>query len=444
MTTLLDVLEKREIKYVRLEFGDMNGISRCKVIPSRHVQEKFTEGIDIPLAHFGMDTSSNLVLGTGYGTEICWDDGVFLPDLATFRFVPWLPDTAMVLTEPTYRGNPMTSYPRYIAGKQLEHLQELGYTLLSAHEHEFYVVDAETKKPLHKGNLRSSLSIFRDADLLYAFSRNLTGIGVNVEAFDTELSPGQVEITYKPAFGIRAADNAHIYRTTIKEVAQRHGYIASFMSKPWEDQCGSSAHFCHSLWDASGKKGVMYDPKDDLNISEVAQHWIAGILAHAPAISLLMAPTTNCQKRFKPFSFAPINATWGIANRTCALRLKVKGEVGTYLENRMGASGSNPYLSLAATVAAGIDGITKKLPLPARVTGDAYVQADVPADTRDLPSTLSGAVEAFEEDSVITEAFGPEFCKAFLAVKRYEIEKGMEAQDSGDTEWEFRNYFEMT
>ena len=110
----------------------------------------------------------------------------------------------------------------------------------------------------------------------------------------------------------------------------------------------------------------------------------------------------------------------------------------------MGASGSNPYLSLAATVAAGIDGITKKLPLPEQVTGDAYVQEDVPAGTRNLPCTLSEAVKAFEEDSVITGAFGPEFCKAFLAIKRHEIEKAKEAQAGGDPEWEYRNYFEMT
>ncbi|XP_038062967.1 lengsin-like [Patiria miniata] len=443
LANLQSVLEEEGIEFVRFEFGDMNGISRCKVVPSRHTLEKSKRGVDMPMGHLSMDTACNVVSGTGYTRDIGWGDGIYFPDLSTFRSVPWLPNTALVLMEPTFLGKPIPSYPRYIARRQLDRLQELGYSLLSAHEHEFYVIDAESKKPLHQGNLRSSLSIFADTDLMYAFSRSLTGIGVNVEALDTEISPGQVEITYKPAFGIRAADNAHLYRATIKEVAQKRGYIASFMSKPWADRSGNSAHFCHSLWDAAGKKGVMYDPRDELKISEVARHWIAGILAHAPAISLLMAPTPNCPKRFKPLSFAPTNATWGIDNRTCALRLKIQGEAGTYLENRMGASASNPYLTLAATVAAGIDGIAKKLPLPARVTGEAFVQADVPPGTRDLPGTLQGALEAFEADSVITEAFGKEFCRAFLAIKRYEMEKEREAQANGDTDWEYRNYFEM-
>ncbi|XP_033632048.1 lengsin-like [Asterias rubens] len=437
-------IEEDQIEFIRFEFGDMSGFSRCKVVPARHVRAKSTRGVNIPLVHLAMDPSCHFAQGTGYSTEIGWGDAAFLPDLSTFRTVPWCKNTALVLTEPCFQGKPVSSYPRYIARQQIDRLNEMGLSLLSAHEHEFYVIGAESKKPLHAGNLRSSLSIFAESDLLYEFSRCLQMTGVDVEAIDTEVSPGQVEITYKPAFGIRAADNAHIYRTAIKEIAQKRGYIASFMSKPWSDQSGSSAHFCHSLWDTEGKTSLMHDPSMELGISELAEHWIAGIIAHAPAISLLMAPTTNCQKRTEPNSFAPTNGTWGIDNRTCALRLKSQGENGMYLENRMGASASNPYLTLAATVAAGIDGIKRSLPLPPRVTRDAYNNEDVPPGTKALPSNLKDAVDAFQGDIVVREAFGEEFCRAFLAIKRLELEIEQESSETGKPLWEYNSYFVMT
>ena len=438
---IVQQVEEEGVKFVRFEFGDMNGISRCRVVPSRHMWEKSSQGINMPLAHLSMDSACNFVPDTGYTTEIGWRNATFLPDLSTFRTVPWCQNTALVLMEPEFQGKPVTSYPRYIARQQINRLSEMGYSLLSAHEHEFYVVGAESKKPLHQGNLRSSLNIFADCDLLFDFADCLSGAGINVEAIDTEIYPGQVEITYKPTFGVRAADNAHIYRTAIKEIAQKRGYIASFMSKPWPDQNGSAAQLCHSLWDTEGKKSMMSDPSNELGISELAQHWIAGIIAHAPAMSLIMAPTINCQEQIQPHNLMPTNATWGIDNRSCALRLVRQGEDGTYLENRMGAGASNPYLTLAATVAAGIDGITRKLPLPTRVIGDAYIKENVPPGTQYLPANLQGAVEAFQEDNVLREAFGEEFCRVFLAIKRYEIEQGKKAPASGDTDWEYSNYF---
>lgn len=245
-----------------------------------------------------------------------------------------------------------------------------------------------------------------------------------------------------PAFGIQAADNAHTYKISIKEIALDHGYQAVFMTKPWPDQVGSASHFCHSLWDVDGKIPLLYDPNDPNGLSEVAQHWMGGILHHAPAISLLMAPTVNCVSRYQIDSWAPYNATWGYDNRSCYLRVKVNGASGTYIENRAGASGSNPYLSLAATVAAGIDGVQRNIKLPKEVTGSAYDAHEIPAGTARIPNTMKDALKTFLEDKVITEALGEDFVKVFTACKHHEMKLEAEALAKGDKDWEHKLYFE--
>ena len=330
-----------------------------------------------------------------------------------------------------------------MARRQLEKLKELGISLFSAHEHEFYVVDKETKKPIN--NDKNAHSAIRDIPfykLLIQFMEYLPQVGVDLELVENEYGPGQLEISYKPAFGIRAADNAHTYKTSIKEIALLNGYMASFMSKPYPNESGSSSHFNHSLWDFNEKVPLLYNESDPLSLSEIGQHWIAGILAHAPAIEVLMAPTVNCLTRVKPHTFSPVNATWGFDNRTCDIRVKINGPEGTYIEHRAGASGCNPYLSLAATVAAGIDGIVSKLKLPPAVTGDACEEANIPPKTPNLPTNMEDALRALTDDVTICDALGKDFIKCFTAVKMAEYKRAKEAEAKGDRDWAFNFFFE--
>ena len=442
MERVLNEIDKHGIEFVRFEFGDMHGIARSKIVPARHFKEK-ARGINIPLAHLAMDPQCKIQPGTPFTEDIGYADGVWVSDFATFRVIPWSKNTAEILIEPTYNQQPVAAYPRYIARKQIETLTDLGISLLSAHEHEFYVVNRTTKKPLFdKINLRSTLCNYTDPDLVEKLLTNLYGIGINVEMYDTEYAPGQLEITYKPAFGIRAADNAHVFKSTVKETAQRCGYTASFMSKPWSDQSGSSGHFCHSLWDIDGERGLLYDATDDTGLSKLGRHWMAGILEHAPAISVLMAPTVNCLKRLRQHTFAAYNATWGVDNRTCALRLKINGEEGSYIENRMVSSGNNPYLSLAAVIAAGVDGIKRELTLPDAIVGSAYDERNLPDGVATLPDTMEDALKAFEDDAVIREAFGEQFHKCFVALKMNEREEEIQAENRGDKHWEREMFFD--
>lgn len=442
LSKVLEEIEEKGITAVRFEQTDLHGIARSKLIPARHFKEKATGGVNYYLGHLGMGVQANVIPGTGYAEEVGFADAVHFPDYSTFTVLPWAENTARILIEPTYKGEYVSAHPRVLARKQLEKLKNLGYSLYSAHEHEFYVVDKETKKPINNDvNIRSTLRMFPIRNFVKQIMEDMPIVGVDIEAVESEYGPGQVEISYKPAFGIRAADNAFTFKTGIKEIALHQGFQASFMSKPFPDKSGSCTHFCHSLYNADEKTPVFYDPNSPIGLSEVCQNWAAGILAHAPAIEVLMAPTVNCLKRVGgPFS--PMNATWGMDNRSALLRVKVNGDKGTYLENRGGAAGANCYLVLAATVAAGMDGIINKYKLPAEVTGIASNPEDIPPKTANLPNTMETALEALINDEVIRDAFGEDFIKCFSTVKMHEVKLAREAQAKGNDDWDFDFFFE--
>jgi glutamine synthetase len=218
------------------------------------------------------------------------------------------------------------------------------------------------------------------------------------------------------------------------------------MTKPYADQSASGCHYHHGLLRRDSGANAFADPDAEDGLSPVARHWIAGLLAHAPALTAIAAPTVNCAKRYKRYSFAPMNVTWGHEDRTAALRVKGARGAETHLENRMPCAGSNPYLVLAAVVAAGLDGVERELEPPPPTAAMAY--ADESATK--LPATLDAALSAFEEDQTLGASLGEEFVKLFLAVKRHEIQKARTAMpeysraDWPDvvTDWERENLFE--
>ena len=439
----MEQMKKDDVHFVRFEQTDTYGVARSKTVPVKHFYEKATGGLPFYLGHIGFDPQANIAPGTGYNEETGYADGIMFPDPDTYVTLPWVENTGRILMEPTYKGKIVAGHPRVLARKQLDRLKEMGYSLLAAHEHEFYVVDKNTLDPYTQGkNIRSTIRNNKDPKLVHQFLTDLPKVDVDIEVFESEYAPGQLEMSYKPTFGIKSADTAHTFKTSVKEIALQHGYIASFMSKPFPQSSGSSCHFNHSLWDVNGEKGLMYDKNSPSGLSELAQHWLAGILAHAPGITLLMAPTINCLKRFRPNTFAPTNATWGLDNRTTAVRYKINGEGGTYFENRLPAAGCNPYIVVAATVAAGIDGIQRKLELPPEVKGNAYDPRDTPDKTVSIPKDMKTALGYFANDEIIREALGEEFCKCFGALKLHEVQMEENAQAKNNDDWERDLFFE--
>ncbi|XP_072051670.1 lengsin-like [Amphiura filiformis] len=320
----------------------------------------------------------------------------------------------------------------------------MGYTLKAATEHEFHLTKLDTGEYAfgtyqYQSTVRSSFNL----PFTQQVERDLYKVGIDIESIETEYNPGQMEMSYKPAFGIRSADNAHTYKTAVKEIARQYNYNANFMSKPDPgEHVGSGAHLNHSLWDADGKVSLFYDANGAYHLSDVAQHWIAGILEHAPALTLLSAPTINCLGRYQLGSWSPVNATWGLDNRSCVIRAKVSDQNGTYLENRLPASACNSYISLAGMIVAGIDGIQRKLPLPEPIKGSAYDSKylEPSSGIARLPTNMKDALKAFVEDKVVTDALGLDFVRAFVACKVHEMECEATAKATGDSGWEKKYY----
>jgi glutamine synthetase len=245
---------------------------------------------------------------------------------------------------------------------------------------------------------------------------------VDIITSNAEYGPGQMEINFAPAEGIPAADNAFTFKNGVKEIAQRSGRIASFMTKPYADQSANGCHYHHSLIEAKSGRNA-FDGGREGALPDAARWWLGGQIAHASALTALVAPTVNCGKRFKLFSFAPTNATWGIENRTTGFRMKNLGTRGAHIENRMPGGGSNPYLVLAGVVAAGLDGLRNKTEPPAESKGIAYGLTGV----TDLPTRLENSLEALQADTALRGALGEEFIQLFTAVKRHELERARTA-----------------
>jgi len=452
-TDPLAALEKRiaadGVEFVRFEQSDTHGIARSKTIPVRHLRHFAEEGLNFLLGQLGFDVQAGVASGTGYLAELNFPDSRIRPDLSTYRVLPWADKTARVLCEPHFiDGRPAMAAPRAVARKLLGELEAMGYRLYSGFEYEFYLVYRENRQPPFPGiQIFATLRNNFDESLVYQILRGMSAMGVDIITSNAEYGPGQMEINFAPATGIDAADNAFTFKNGVKEIAQRNGYVASFMTKPYADQSANGCHHHHSLLDAKTGRNAFAARGGSEALTDVGRWWLGGQMAHAAALTALTAPTVNCYKRYKLWSFAPTNATWGYENRTVGWRTKGLGDQSAHVENRLPGGASNPYLVMAGVLAAGLDGLKNKTEPPAATTGIAYGLTGV----TNLPTRLEKSLDAFEADTSLRAALGEEFVKLFVAVKRHEIGKAKAAipdYDSPDFnntvhEWERNEYFEF-
>ena len=450
-TTPLAIVEKKmaadEVEFVRFEQSDTHGISRSKTIPVSHVREFAEVGLNFLLGQLGFDVQAGVAPGTGYLEELGFPDSRIIPDLSTYQVIPWADKTARLLCEPYYTdGRPAMAAPRAVARQLLNELEGLGYRLFSGFEYEFYLVQRGNLQPPFPGiQIFATLRNNFDESLIYQILRGMSAVGVDIITSNAEYGPGQMEINFSPALGIQAADDAFTFKNGVKEIAQRNGYMASFMTKPYTDQSANGCHFHHSLLDAKSGRNLFDSPNGLL--TDVCRWWLGGQISHAATLCAFAAPTVNCGKRYKLYSFAPTNATWGVENRTTGFRMKNLGSRSAHIENRLPCGSSNPYLVMAAVLAAGLDGVKNKIEPPAETQGIAYGLKDV----LDLPTRLEQSLDALEADTILRAALGEEFIKLFVAVKRHEIGKAKAAlveygsPEFNDTvhEWERAEYFEF-
>ena len=457
----------RSVDYVRYELSDFHGISRSKVLPSRLLLVNDEEETDAPRDVFlyggflGMSTISEPVMLPDLLVDGCCRNLRVRPSKDTFRVLPRSPgakySTGRVLCELDWSGDGelLDAQPRTLARKLLGELEDLNLQIFGCFEYEFTLgtLDAEGKfTPLFRDRPTFSTFAFSKLqDLVYDLDHELREIGVEVNTMNIEYGQGQLEITTRPLWGIEIADSAFTFKNYVKEFFARRGFHATFMCRPLADPADASngGHFNHSIHkttppedSAGGGQGTTrnaFHSEGSADLSALARMWICGLLSHSRALQALAAPTVSCSNRVKPWSWAPTNASWGVENRTCALRAKCYGEKGTYLEWRAPSASANPYLVLAGAVAAGLDGVSKCIDVDSRsgLAESAYEKDDLPL----LPGTLGESLACLEDDAILCDRLGTRFVRWFLHVKREEIKDVKEKTPS--LQWCQERYLDL-
>jgi glutamine synthetase len=439
---LRNLVVSGEIHTVALAFTDMQGRLQGKRFAAGFFLDEVlahgTEGCAYLLA---VDVELNTVDGypmaswdTGYG------DFALVPDLATLRLTPWQPGTALVTADLTWLdGTPVTASPRQILRRQLERLAEHGLTAWAGTELEFIVFqdsyeDAWKRAyhdltPANQYNADYSLLATARIEPLLARIRNEMGAaGMVVESAKGECNLGQHEIAFRYDDALTTCDQHSVYKTGAKEIAAQQGVSLTFMAK-YNEREGNSCHIHLSLRDASGTP-VCAGP--DGGMSPLMRHFLAGQLAAMRELTLFYAPNINSYKRFRPGSFAPTAVAWGRDNRTCSLRVVGHGP-SLRMENRAPGGDVNPYLAVAAMIAAGLHGIERQLEPAEPCTGNAYT-----ADYDHLPGTLRQAADLWSGSEIAEAAFGKDVVQHYLTMAQVELD----AYDSAVTDWERKRSFE--
>ena len=433
------------IDTVVVAFPDMQGRLQGKRIHAQFfldtVLEHGTEGCNYLLA---VDVDMNTVDGYAISSwERGYGDFEFVLDLETLHPVPWLPGSAMVISNLVWLDEdhtPIAESPRQVLRKQAERAAEQGLTALAGTELEFIVFNDTYEQawqsayrgltPANQYNVDYSLlGGSRVEPLLRDIRNGMYAAGLVVESAKGECNLGQHEIAFKYDEVVRTADNHSIYKNGAKEIASQHGKALTFMAK-YDQREGNSCHIHMSLRGADG--GIVFDEGD--GATPMFQHFVAGIQATMCELTLLYAPNINSYKRFQPGSFAPTSTAWGHDNRTCSLRVVGHG-AGLRLENRLPGGDVNPYLAMAAMLASGLRGIERGLPLEPAFTGNAY-ESDHPK----VPSSLRDARDLFAGSAIAREMFGDEVVDHYTNTADVELA----AFGAAVTDWErFRSFERM-
>jgi glutamine synthetase len=375
----------------------------------------------------------------GYG------DMVAIPDMATLRRLPWLEGTAMVVCDLLDTdGAPVEVSPRRVLRRQIERAAAAGLEVKCATELEFFLFRESFEEAAAKGwrDMHPHTSSLQDYQLLqtsrqeYVIRRirnEMTAAGVPVEFSKGEAGRGQHEINVTYGRALEVADRHLVFKNGVKEIAEQCGRAATFMAKWSMAEVGSSCHIHASLWDASTGAPLMADGARPADLSEVGRQFVAGLLHGARQLTWLWAPYVNSYRRYTPGSWAPTAVVWGVDNRTCGFRTVGLGE-GCRVECRIPGADANPYLALAAVIAAGLWGIEHALELPPPYPGNAYEAADVAR----IPSTLVEAIAELESSTIAAAAFGDDVHFHLVNTARQEWVKANQVV----ADWELARNFE--
>ncbi|MGB1417726.1 MAG: glutamine synthetase family protein [Candidatus Puniceispirillaceae bacterium] len=370
---------------VILGVGDLNGLMRGKRIPANQWPRICGSGNALAMSLFTMDMTCDVwetpVVGFANGFPDCHIFPMH-PPVA----VPWEPGVAMCFARAEGMDHgPLTVDPRQALLRQVERANAMGIDLQVGTELEFYLLDPDTGRPRDKGN--DCYGLARAAELepvLGPMRRELAEMGIPIEQSNPEYAAGQVEVNIRYDSAMIAADRVVMFRSLVKQLAARHGLNATFMAKPFIDESGNGFHLHYSLW--SEGKNIFADAG---KLNDLGRHFLGGMQQRMAEASICGAATVNAYRRRQPLSFCPVNASWGLDNRTVALRVIEGSDSAVRIEKRDAGADCNPYLLMAADIAAGLDGIEGKTEPTAITTGNAYEDDNAPPIPLDLADAIS-------------------------------------------------------
>jgi len=440
------LIRSDEIDTVLTVFPDVQGRLMGKRVVGRHFLEHVAgEGVHACAYLLTVDVDMEPLPGYKFASWATgYQDMKVVADLGTLRRIPWLPKTALVFCDLyTEEGEPVDVSPRWVLKRQIERVAKAGYRVMVASELELYIfkqsfAEARAKRYHDLTPVSQYLEDYhilqttKEEGLVRAIRNGMEGAAVPVEFSKGEWGCGQEEINLRYAEPLEMADRHTLYKHGVKEMAHAQGLSVTFMAKYDMSAAGSSFHLHSSLWDQGGKRNLFY-AKGKRGGSALFGHWLAGQMAMARELSYFYAPYVNSYKRYQVGSFAPTRIVAGWDNRTCGFRLCGEGG-GFRVENRIPGADANPYVAFAATLAAGLHGIAKKLKAPPIYEGNAYEDASLPQ----VPKTLREAISELERSKVAREALGEEVVEHYLHAARLE----QQAFDQSVTDWERMRNFE--
>jgi glutamine synthetase len=413
---ILKICKRDGVRFMRLQFSDIHGVNKNVEVPS----SQFEKALDGEIMFDGSSIA-------GF-TRIEESDMLLVPDLTTFRVFPWQDEwgkvARLVCDVKQPNGTDFDGDPRGCLKRITERAKKKGYTLMVGPEVEFFLFllgedGTPTTRTHDVGAYFDLAPIDKGEDCRRDIVIALEAMGFEVEAAHHEVAHGQHEIDFRYGEAVPTADNVSTFRFLVRHIAREHGLHASFMPKPIFGQNGSGMHCHQSLF--KGGHNVFFDPKKPFQLSAIALNYIAGILRHARGFVAVTNPTVNSYKRLVPGYEAPTNVAWSERNRSPMVRIPDRRGEGTRCEVRLPDPSCNPYLAFAVMLAAGLDGVERKLDPGPPVNKNVFQMSD--REKRrlkidDLPATLEQALDELEKDPVILEALGPHLTEMYLDGKR--------------------------
>ena len=376
------------IRTVAIGIGDLNGIMRGKRVTAEQWPDVCESGVALSLAMLACDMTSD-IWDTPY---VNMDNGY--PDMHLFpgpqvHAVPWEAGCAFSFGRVLGMDHkPVPIDPRGVLVEQTERAKAMGYDVLVGAELEFYLLDPETLQPRDFGN--QFYGLLRASELEHVLGPirdGIAGVGIRIEQSNPEYAAGQVEVNMRYCDALQAADNVVAFRSFVREIAAQHGYLATFMSKPFGPESGNGFHTHHSLW--SGGSNVFSD--SDGKLSQLGRNYLAGLQIRMPESALAASTTPNAFRRRRPYSFCPTNNCWGYDNRTVALRVLEGSPKSVRVEKRDGSADCNPYYLIGSEIAAGLDGIENGSEPEHFSEGNGYEFAEAEPLPIDVPDAVSRA-----------------------------------------------------